>query len=360
MPTTRLGKTGFELSTPIGMGCWQLGGCWSSATDEATHKAALAAYLAAGGNFLDTANVYGGEPGTPQFGWSERMVGEVLKARAADAPRIYVATKAGRAPTSAAPNDHGPASYTYEALSESLAGSAERIGVGKVDLLQLHCPPTSVLAKDSPVWDALERLKAEDRIAFYGVSVETVEEAMLAIAQPGCATVQIIFNMLRLKPAAEFLQAAKAADVGTLIRLPLASGLLTGKCTREYIDGLDAGDHRRFNAAGAFFDKGETWSGLGECLTDVALPAVDELKSVQSAAAARGELHASTTMAQFALRWCLDFEGATIVIPGARNAEQSEANLGAAALSPFSVETHAAVRQIYEARIQAIMEKERW
>ena len=175
-----LGKTGFEVCT-VGVGCWQIGGCWTSAEDTQSHKAALHAYLDAGGNLLDTANVYGGEYGTERFGWSERMIGQCLAERkAAGKPdgRIFIATKAGRAPTKAAPGEHGPERYTYEALAESLAGSAARLGVECVDLLQLHCPPTSVLQQGG-AYDALRRLKQEGKILHWGVSVETVEEARL-------------------------------------------------------------------------------------------------------------------------------------------------------------------------------------
>ena len=221
MEFRKLGKTGFDVCT-VGMGCWQVGGCWSSADDTAAHMAALHAYLDSGANLLDTANVYGGDYGSERFGWSEKTIRKVLEERraAGKTQRIYVATKAGRAPTKAAPGEHGPERYTYAALAESLAESAARLGVETVDLLQLHCPPTEVLAADSAVYDALRRLKSEGKILHWGVSVETVEEAMLAIAQPDCATIQIIFNLLRTRPAASFLAAAAAADVGTLIRLP--------------------------------------------------------------------------------------------------------------------------------------------
>jgi len=273
--------------------------------------------------------------------------------------RVYVCTKAGRAPTEAAPGDHGPERYTYEALSQSVAGSAARLGVAQIDLLQLHCPPTSVLA-DSVAYDALRKLRSEGRIMHWGVSVETVEEAMLAIAQPDCATVQIIFNLLRPRPAASFLAAAAAANVGTLIRLPYASGLLTGKVTLAYIDSLDASDHRKFNAAGDAFDKGETWSGLGEHLGDVALPAVEELKALYQGALDRGELPPTASFGQFSLRWILDHAGTTAVIPGARSVEQVEGNLGSAALPRLSDEVHAASREVYVRLVKEIVEKEKW
>lgn len=358
----RLGKTGFVVSS-VGLGCWQIGGCWTSADETAAHKATLHAYLDAGGNFLDTANVYGAGYGSDKFGWSEKTIGEVLAERkAAGKPdgRVFVATKAGRAPTAAAPGDHGPARYTYEALSESLAGSASRLGVACVDLLQLHCPPPEVLAAESPTYDALRRLVSEKRILHWGVSVETVDEAMLAIAQPDCATVQIIMNQFRLKPARAFLPAAKAADVGTLIRLPLASGLLTGKVDAAYLAALDAGDHRRFNVGGAAFDKGETWSGLGEHLLDVALPAIADLKDVAAGARARGELPADATLGQFALRWILDHDGVTCVIPGARTVDQVTGNLDAGALPALTPQVHALVEGIYDRRVKSIIEAEKW
>ena len=348
-----LGKTGFEVST-VGMGCWQLGGCWTSSDDTAAHKLALHAYLDAGANLLDTANVYGGDPGTPTFGWSEKTIGEVLQERkaAGNTDRVYVCTKAGRAPTSAAPGDHGPERYTYEALSESLAASAARLQVDVDDLLPVHCPPTECFraAPGEGMWAALEKLKAEGRILHWGVSVETVEEATLAIAIPTCATVQIIFNLLRHKPAETVLAAAAAANVGTLIRVPYASGLLTGKVTKEYVAGLDGGDHRVFNVAGAGFDKGETWSGLGEKLSEVALPAVDELKKVHAASAA-----AAAPFGQFSLRWILDHPGTTAVIPGARSVEQVKGNLGAMAVAPLGEATHKACAEVYEKLVKPVV-----
>ena len=358
----RLGKTGFQVSS-VGLGCWQIGGCWTSSEEVDNQKAALHAYLDSGGNLLDTANVYGGDFGSEKFGWSERTIGEVLAERREKGMkdgRIYVATKAGRAPTKAAPGAHGPERYTYEALSESLAGSASRLGVTCVDLLQLHCPPPEVLVDNSPTYTALRRLVSEGRILHWGVSVETVDEAMLAIAQPDCATIQIIFNMLRLKPARAFLPAAKAADVGTLIRLPLASGLLVGKVDAAYLAALADGDHRRFNVAGAAFDKGETWSGLGEHLHDIALPAVERIKAVAAGALARGELSSDATLGQIALRWILDHDGTTCVIPGARTTAQVKSNLGAGALPALSPLLHTQVEGIYEALVKSVIEAEKW
>lgn len=355
-----LGKTGYDVSV-VGYGTWQLGGAWSAADDSETHKAALAAYLDAGANLLDTANVYGGAAGTDKFGWSETLIGQVLAERraAGKTERVFVATKAGRAPTSAAPGPHGPEAYTYEALSESAAGSASRLGVECLDLLQLHCPPPEVLVDGSPTYAALRRLKAEGRIAHWGVSVETLEEGRLAIAQDDCATIQVIFNMLRQRPAANgFLAECERANVGTLIRLPLASGLLTGKITPEYVASLSESDHRRFNKAGEAFDKGETWSGLGESLEEVALPAVAELKAAFEREAAA--LPAGATFSQFSLRWCLDAPGVTSIIPGARTPEQSLGNLGAAALPPLTEAAHAEARRVYEDKIKATVEAEKW
>ena len=363
LETRRLGKTGFEVTT-VGMGCWQIGGCWTSANETATHKAALNAYLDAGANLLDTANVYGGDYGTERFGWSEKTICEVLaerKAAGKDAGRrIYIATKAGRAPTTAAPGDHDASRYTYAALAESLAESSKRLGVECVDLLQLHCPPPEVLAAGSATYDALNRLKSEGKILHWGVSVETVEEAMLAIAQPQCATIQIIYNMLRQRPSEAFLKAAKAADVGTLVRLPLASGLLAGKVDEAYLAKLDEGDHRKFNTAGAAFDKGETWSGLGEHLKEVALPAVEQLKAAHKGAIERKELPGTATLGQLALRWILDTEGATCVIPGARTIEQVEGNLGACGLPKVSEVVNKQVKEVYDATVKAVIEKEKW
>ena len=187
-----------------------------------------------------------------------------------------------------------------------------------------------------------------------------VRQAMLAIGQPDCGSVQIIFNMLRTRPSASFLAAAKAAGVGTLLRLPFASGLLTGKVTPEYVAGLADGDHRKFNVGGAAFDKGETWSGLGEDLEGTALPAVDEIKAIHAGALERGELAAGTTLGMMALRWILDHEGASAVIPGARSVEQVVGNLGACGVPALSPAVHAAAKRVYESRVKAVVEAERW
>jgi aryl-alcohol dehydrogenase-like predicted oxidoreductase len=317
----RLGSTGFEIS-PVSLGCWQIGGAWGGADDSDAHHAALNRYLDLGGNFLDTADGYGGPLGTPEFGQSEQTIRQVLAERSAagHTERVYVATKVGRG-CEWPPSDLR--CWTLESLTNSVDGCRERLGVETLDLVQLHCPPTMVL-KDGEVFAHCRALVASGKIQNWGVSVETVEEAFLCIAQSDCAAVQIIFNMFRTRPETSgFLAAAKAADCGVLCRLPLASGLLSGKIDADYVANLDDGDHRKFNAAGCGkthssrqldiktinlprqardkrrgkwrergvclfvclfccreeFDKGETWSGMGEHLTSHAFPAVAELES---------------------------------------------------------------------------------
>ena len=246
-------------SGAVAFGSWQLGGSagdWHTGVDDSESIAALHAFIDGGGRCIDTANVYGA-------GHSERLIAQAIQERSAagkvDEGRLFVITKAGRAhgdveaPLSDAP--HGPQNYTYDALKASAEGSLARLAVSCLDCLQLHCPPTECLADGSPTFAALEKLKADDLIATWGVSVETCEEALLAIAQPGCSCVQLIFNIFRRKPLDAVFAAAAAKRVTLICRVPLASGMLAGTMDAAALAKLSPKDHRSYNRAGAAFDK---------------------------------------------------------------------------------------------------------
>ena len=325
-----LGRTGFSVST-ISFGAWAIGGSWG-AVDDAESMRTLHAAIDAGVNFIDTADVYGD-------GRSERLVARLRRERPGET--IYVATKAGRRLPA---QTH--AGYTRENLSAWVARSLRNLEMDAIDLLQLHCPPSSVFG-DNAVYALLDEMVASGTIRHYGVSVERVDEALEAIRHPGVKTVQIIFNMFRLKPAERFFPAAKAANVGVLARVPLASGLLTGKLSAASTFAAD--DHRAFNRNGEAFDKGETFSGVPY---DVGLAAVEELKDVLRHAGSNDPAYATCTLAQFALRWTLMFDAVTCAIPGARTPEQARANAAAADLPPIDARTMDAVRAIYDGRIR--------
>jgi len=318
LSTRRFGKTGFQ-TTSIGFGAWAIGGTWGEVS-EADAKATLHATLDAGVNFLDTADVYGD-------GRSERLIAAVLAERGSSAPRPYVATKAGRRL-----NPHKAQGYTFANLEAFVDRSRANLQMDCLDLVQLHCPPTSVYT-GPVIYDAMEALKAKGKIAAYGVSVEKIDEAMEAIRHPGVVSVQIIYNLFRQRPADAFLAAAKAADVAVIARVPLASGLLTGKMTATSTFAPD--DHRSFNRNGEAFDKGETFSGVPY---DVALTAVEELRAL---------VPANATMAAFALRWILMQDAVSVVIPGAKSPAQAQANVLADALPALSAATLQAARDIY-------------
>lgn len=318
LSTRRLGKTGFQ-TTSIGFGAWAIGGTWGEVS-EADAKATLHASLDAGVNFLDTADVYGD-------GRSERIIAAVLAERGQNAPRPFVATKAGRRL-----NPHVAEGYNLANLEAFVDRSRANLQMDCLDLVQLHCPPTSVYIGPE-VYDTMERLKAKGKIASYGVSVEKIDEAMEAIRHPGVASVQIIYNLFRQRPADAFFAAAKAADVAVIARVPLASGLLTGKMSATSTFAPD--DHRSFNRNGEAFDKGETFSGVPY---DVALQAVEELRAL---------VPANSTMAAFALRWILMQDAVSVVIPGAKSPAQSQANVLADALPALPTATLAAARDIY-------------
>jgi aryl-alcohol dehydrogenase-like predicted oxidoreductase len=316
-----LGKTGFAVST-ISFGAWAIGGSWGEVDDQ-TSLAALRRAVDVGVNFVDTADVYGD-------GRSERLVGRLLKERT---ERVFVATKAGRRL-----DPHTAEGYNRANLTAFIERSLRNLDVDALDLVQLHCPPRAVY--DNPaVFAALDDLKRDGKIRNYGVSVETTEEAVAAMRYPGVATIQIIFNMFRLKPAEQVFPLAKQHDVGILARVPLASGLLSGAMTRDRRFDLD--DHRVTNRHGEQFDRGETFSGVD---FESGLRAADELK---------GLVPAGATLAQLALRWILMFDAVTCAIPGAKTPEQAEANARAADLPPLSAETMSAVQAIYDRDIRA-------
>ncbi len=310
------GRTG-RMTTRLGFGAWAIGGTWGEVSLEDA-KAALHAALDAGMTFIDTADVYGD-------GRSERIIREVLAERGGEAP--FVATKAGRRL-----NPHVAEAYTGAALEGFIDRSLSNLGVERLDLVQLHCPPTPVYSTPE-VFAALEAIKQKGKIADYGVSVETVEEARAAILQPGVVSVQIIYNLFRMKPAEVFFPEARARNVAVIARVPLASGLLTGKLTRD--SSFAADDHRSFNRNGEAFDKGETFSGVPY---DVALEAVDAL---------RGLVPAGASMAAFSLRWILMEEAVTVVIPGAKSPAQAQGNAAAAEMAPLAEEVMAAAREVY-------------
>ena len=317
LSTCPFGATGRTV-TRLGFGAWAIGGTWGEVS-EADARAALHAALDAGVSFIDTADVYGD-------GRSERIIRAVLAERGGERP--FVATKAGRRL-----NPHVAEGYDLDNLAGFVDRSRRNLGMDRLDLVQLHCPPSAVYWS-SRAFDALDELKARGWIAEYGVSVETVDEALQALHHPGVVSVQIIFNLFRLKPAEVFLPAAKAKGVAVIARVPLASGLLTGKMTAGSTFAPD--DHRSFNREGAAFDKGETFSGVP---FDVALEAVEALRPLVPQGA---------TMAAFALRWILMEDAITVAIPGAKSPAQVAANLAAEALPALSPETMAAAKEVYD------------
>jgi aryl-alcohol dehydrogenase-like predicted oxidoreductase len=303
----------------VGLGAWQLGADWGDVSEEDAH-ATLSAAVDAGVTFIDTADVYGD-------GRSEQIIGSFIKGR----PGLTVATKMGRRMAQEVGN------YTLDNFRAWTDRSRANLGVETLDLVQLHCPPTPVFSRDA-TYDALDTLVQEKRIAAYGVSVERVDEALAAIARPGTATVQIILNALRLKPLEQVLPAAREAGVGIIARVPLASGLLSGRYDRSTT--FAENDHRNYNRHGEAFDVGETFSGVD---FETGLAAVDRLRPLVPAGA---------TMAQFALRWVIDQPGVTVVIPGARNPDQARANAAAAGLAPLAPETLHQVHEIYDELIR--------
>jgi aryl-alcohol dehydrogenase-like predicted oxidoreductase len=326
METRRLGKTGYDVSE-IGFGAWAVGADWGR-VDDRESLAAMHAAVDAGVTFFDTADVYGD-------GRSERLVGRLLRERAEP---LVAATKFGRR----VPLD--VASYTYETLRSWIERSRENLGVETLDLVQLHCPPWETYYTPS-VFEACGRLVEDGLVRAFGVSVEKVEEALKAIEFPGVATVQIVFNMFRQRPAELFFREAARRDVGIIARVPLASGLLTGKLARDTRFAAD--DHRAYNRHGERFDMGETFSGVD---FEVGLAAVEELRRL---------VPDEGTLAQAALRWILDFDAVSTVIPGAKTPEQARANAAAARLPPLPEAVHTAIADLYRREIAPLVHQ-RW
>jgi aryl-alcohol dehydrogenase-like predicted oxidoreductase len=321
MEKRTFGRTGRKIGE-VGFGAWAIGGSWGE-VEESDAVSALNAALDAGVTFIDTADVYGD-------GRSERIVAKVLKARAK--PEVFVATKAGRRLP-----QQSVAGYSYENLSGWIDRSLKNLEVETLDLVQLHCPPTD-LYYHPEAFDALDQIKKDGKIRDYGVSVERIEEALKAIEYPGVVSVQIIFNIFRQRPAGLFFEAAKARNVAVIPRVPLASGLLTGKLKADST--FADSDHRQFNRHGEAFDVGETFSGVPY---DVGLKAVERIRPL---------VKGGSTMAQLALRWILMFEAVTVVIPGAKNAAQARTNALAADLPPLTQAEMATLKAIYEEDIR--------
>ena len=316
-----LGQTGMRVSE-ISLGTWAFGDGWGTVT-EADAYAALNRAVDLGVNFLDTADVYGD-------GRSERLIARLLKDRPND--KILVATKAGRRL-----DPHTPEGYDYDNLSAFVERSLENLGVEALDLLQLHCPPTEAYRQDS-TFEALDQLQKAGKVLNYGVSVEKVEEARMALDYPGVATVQIIFNVFRQKPAEVFFPLAEERNVGILARVPLASGLLSGKMRSDRVFTED--DHRNFNREGQAFDRGETFSGVD---FETGLRAAEDLKEL---------VPEGNTLAQFALRWILMHPAVSCAIPGGKNPSQVEDNVAAAEMPPLPDVVMQRVREIYDSHVR--------
>jgi aryl-alcohol dehydrogenase-like predicted oxidoreductase len=328
METRRLGKTGHRVSV-IGLGCWQIGADWGEVS-EADAMATLHAAADAGVTFFDTADVYGD-------GRSERLVGRFLAERPGSG--VLVATKCGRRVA------QDPANYTAKALREWADRSRQNLGLSTIPLTQLHCPPDAVYEKDA-VFDALDEMVSEGVLGAYGVSVETVAQGLRAVERPGVATVQVIFNAFRLKPMEQLFPACQQADVGVIVRVPLASGLLSGKYTENTT--FPAGDHRNYNRAGEAFDIGETFSGVPF-----------EVGARAAARLAQSAVPEGWTLPEVALRWCADAPGVSTVIPGARNPEQAVANAAAGSRPPLPPKTAALVRATYDEYVRPYVH-DRW
>jgi aryl-alcohol dehydrogenase-like predicted oxidoreductase len=320
MEYRELGRTGWKVST-ISFGTWAIGSAWG-AVDQRESLAALHRAIDLGVNFIDTADVYGSEP----------LVAQLRRERK---EQIIVATKAGRRL-----NPHVSAGYNRANLTHFVEDSLRNLQTDALDLLQLHCPPTEVYYQPE-VFGVLDDLVQQGKLRYYGVSVEKVEEALKAIEYPNVQSVQIIFNIFRQRPASLFFAEAQRRKVGILARVPLSSGLLTGKMTRD--SKFSGDDHRQFNRHGESFDRGETFSGVD---FETGLQAVEELRPL---------VPAGTTMAQFALRWILMFDAVTCAIPGAKRPSQAEDNIHAADLPAFSEATMGKVREIYDRRVRELV-----
>jgi len=328
MKQRTLGRTGQRVSE-IGFGAWAIGGTWGEVSVEDA-KAALNAALDAGMTFIDTADVYGD-------GRSEKIIAEVLNARGGERP--FVATKLGRRLS-----PHAAEGYNARNLNAFIDRSRENLQTDTLDLVQLHCPPTEVYYTPE-VFAVMDEMVAAGKIRHYGVSVEKVEEGLKALAFPNVSSIQLIYNIFRQRPAELLLREAKRRDVAIIARVPLASGLLTGKMRADSVFAAD--DHRTFNRNGEAFDKGETFSGVPY---EVALEAVEEI---------RRYVPGDITMAMFALRWILMNQDVSVVIPGAKNREQADANARASSVDALPADTMTALEQIYQQKIAPYVHQ-RW
>ncbi|MEL6655727.1 MAG: aldo/keto reductase [Bacteroidota bacterium] len=317
----KLGKTGFEISE-LSLGTWQVGGKWGSGFDDENAETILHAAIDAGVNFIDTADVY-------ESGKSEAAVGRVVRARS---ERIFVATKCGRFI-----NPHVSEGYQPQVLRQFVEDSLRRTGLERLDLIQLHCPPNEVYYRPE-IFGLFERLQEEGKIAHLGVSVEKVEQGLKAIEFPNVVSVQIIFNLFRQRPAELFFKEAQRRDVGVIVRVPLASGLLTGLYSKATT--FEKDDHRNFNRDGAAFDKGETFSGVNY---ELGLQAVEELKSL---------FPNETNLAPRALQWILGHPEVSCIIPGASKQAHLHSNLSVYDLPLLGDEKIAAMNAIYQRRIK--------
>lgn len=329
LPLRVLGKTGFEVS-PVGFGAWAIGGSWGEEVEEATALAALHAAVDAGTNFIDTADVYGG-------GRSERLIGQLLKERR---ERIYVATKMGR---------NSGWSDSYQDVESAAMSSLKNLGVETLDLVQLHCVSMETLR--GPVWEHLETLKEKGLIRFYGASVESIEEGLHCIEYSNCASLQVIFNIFRQRLIDELFPAAQAADVGLIARVPLASGILTGKFGQNHQFAAD--DHRNFNADGQSFNAGETFAGVP---FERGVEFAQKIRAIVGDNR-NGDNHNgdSAPLSAQALRWILDYQAVSTVIPGAKTPEQAQQNAFAATLPQLSPEVHTALQQLYRNEIEPLI-----
>jgi len=316
-----LGKTGLKISE-LSLGTWQVGGKWGSGFDEKNAETIINEAIDKGINFIDTADVYENRQ-------SERTVGKIIRSRKEE---VYIATKCGRFI-----DPHTNANYQAKALREYVEQSLKNTGLERIDLIQLHCPPTEVYYRQE-IFEEFEKLKTEGKIAHLGVSVEKVEEALKAIEYPNVCTVQIIFNMFRHRPAELFFQEAKKRNIGIIARVPLASGLLSGKYNAATTFG--SGDHRHFNRKGEAFDQGETFSGIDY---NLGLEAAEKIKSI---------FPQDLALANIALKWILMFEEVSCVIPGISKLNHLHANLETLNIRPISNQEMKAVEEVYNELIR--------
>lgn len=314
------GRTGYEASR-IGLGTWQFGGQWGPEYSDDNALAIMRAAVEQGVNFFDTADIYG-------LGRSEELIGRFMRESKA---RLFVATKLGRGPKPGWPDN-----FTPRVVREHTEASLQRLGVDCLDLQQLHCVPKSELER-GVMFDTLDKLRSEGKLRFFGASVETIEEALICLQNPGCASLQIIFNIFRQKAITELFQQARHQRVAIIVRLPLASGLLSGKMTadRQFAET----DHRNYNRDGQQFNVGETFAGLPY---ERGLELVEEIRPL---------VPEGMTMGQMALRWCIDFDAVSTVIPGARSVEQAIENSSAGHLPPLPEPLHDRLTALYHTSI---------